>query len=55
MNAVIKANKIQMKVLYTLPQDTNESAIYSASEELMNIMCFFLALHEIREEPRKKQ
>ncbi|MCI06269.1 GPI mannosyltransferase 1, partial [Trifolium medium] len=36
-------------------QEAKESARYSASKELLETVCCFLALHEIKEVPRKKQ
>jgi hypothetical protein len=32
-----------------------ESALYSASDEDQEIVCYFLALHEIKDRPKKKQ
>jgi hypothetical protein len=32
-----------------------DNALYSASEEDFEMVCCFLAFHEIRDEPKKKQ
>ncbi|MCI48447.1 putative disease resistance protein (TIR-NBS-LRR class), partial [Trifolium medium] len=36
-------------------QDAKERDLYSASEELLDTVCCFLARQEINEEPKKKQ